>query len=143
MLMVKKSHGFRARTRSLYMWFFMGTFTTFLLIFVSSCGILVAALLIFFFGASVGIGLPSCLSYYADSTVVENRGFVAGIIWSTVGFSVLFFAFLSNMLGQWETLLLLTLWRFLGGIGFILLNKNIRSIIIGKRALKAHKKLIL
>jgi len=114
----------RARTKSLDLWLFMGTIATFLLTMVSSDGILADALLAFFFGASIGIGLPSCLSYFADSTSVENRGFVGGIIWSTVGFTVLIFAFLISMLGQWEAIIALTIWRLFGGIGFLILNRK-------------------
>jgi MFS family permease len=122
----------RARTKSLHVWLFMGAIATFFLIFVSSSGILVVALLAFFFGASVGIGLPSCLSYFADSTVVENRGFIGGIIWSGVGFTVLLFAFLANMLGQLETILALTVWRLLGSVGFLVLNKEHKNRAVTK-----------
>ena len=114
----------RARNKSLYLWLFMGAIATFLLIAFSNNGVLADALLSFFFGASIGIGLPSCLSYFADSTSVENRGIVGGIIWSTVGFTLLIFAFLINMLGQWEAIIALTMWRLLGGVGFMLLNRK-------------------
>ena len=118
----------RARSKALGLWLFMGTFTTFLLTTVSSDGMLANALFAFFLGASLGIGLPSCLSYFADSTSVENRGFVGGIIWSTVGFTVLLFAFLVNMLGQWETIAALTIWRLFGGIGFLVLNRKHKKL---------------
>jgi MFS family permease len=114
----------RARTKSLDLWLFMGAIATFLLTTVSSDGMLADALLAFFLGASIGIGLPSCLSHFADSTSVENRGLVSGIIWSTVGFTVLIFAFLINMLGQWEAIIALTIWRLLGGIVFLFLNRK-------------------
>jgi len=114
----------RARTKSLDVWLFIGAIATLLLATFSSDGMLADALLAFFFGASIGIGLPSCLSYFADSTSVENRGFVGGIIWSTVGFTVLIFAFLISMLGQWEAIIVLTIWRLLGGICFPVLNRK-------------------
>jgi MFS family permease len=114
----------RARTKSLSLWLFMGAIATLLLATFSSDSILTDALIAFFFGASIGIGLPSCLSYFADSTSVENRGFVGGIIWSTVGFTVLIFAFLISMLGQWEAIIVLTIWRLLGGICFPVLNRK-------------------
>ena len=114
----------RARTKSLSLWLFMGAIATLLLATFSSDSILTDALIAFFFGASIGIGLPSCLSYFADSTSVENRGFVGGIIWSTVGFTVLIFVFLISMLGQWEAIIALTMWRLLGGICFPVLNRK-------------------
>jgi MFS family permease len=114
----------RVRTKSLEVWLFTGAIATFLLITVSSGGMIVDTLLALFFGASIGIGLPSCLSYFADSTSVENRGFVGGIIWSTVGFTVLIFAFLISIIGQRETIILLTIWRLFGGIVFLVQNKK-------------------
>ena len=115
----------RARVNSLSVWLFMGAIATFLLINLSSGNLIVNASIAFFLGASVGIGLPSCLSYFADSTSVENRGFVGGVIWSCMGFVVLILAFVINTLGLWEAILLLTAWRVLGGVGFVALhNKN-------------------
>ncbi len=114
----------RARTKSLSLWLFMGAIATLLLATFSSGSMLTNALIAFFFGASIGIGLPSCLSYFADSTSVENRGFVGGVIWSTVGFTVLIFVFLISMFGQWEAIIVLTIWRLLGGICFPVLNRK-------------------
>jgi len=114
----------RARAKFLYLWLFMGAIATLLLTTVSINGMLANALLAFFLGVSIGVGLPSSLSYFADSTSVENRGFVGGIIWSAVGFAVLIFAFLINMLGQWETIIALTIWRLFGGVVFLVLNKK-------------------
>ena len=114
----------RARTKSLDLWLFMGAIATLLLATFSSDSMLADAFIAFFFGASIGIGLPSCLSYFADSTSVGNRGFVGGIIWSAVGFTVLIFAFLISMLGQWEAIIVLTIWRLLGGICFPVLNRT-------------------
>jgi MFS family permease len=102
----------------------MGALATILLISISSSSMLIAALLTFFLGASIGIGLPSCLSYFADSAAIENRGLVSGVIWSTVGFAVLIFAFVQNVLGLSEMLIVLTAWRVFGGVGFFLLNRK-------------------
>jgi MFS family permease len=114
----------RARTKSLDLWLFMGALATLLLATFSSDSLFADALLAFFFGASIGIGLPSCLSYFADSTSVENRGFVGGVIWSNVGVTVLIFAFVISNLGQWAAIIFLTIWRLLGAICFSVLNRN-------------------
>jgi MFS family permease len=122
----------RARVKFLDLWPFTGAIATLLLITVSSNGMLANALLAFFLGVSIGVGLPSCLSYFADSTSVENRGFISGIIWGGVGFSVLIFAFLINMLGQWETIVALTIWRLFGGLGFLVLNRKHKKLAAQK-----------
>jgi hypothetical protein len=81
-----------------------------------------------FLGISIGIGLPSCLSQFADSTHIENRGFIGGITWSGVGFAVLIFAVLIRALGLWEAIaalaIALAIWRLLGGFGFLFLTRQ-------------------
>jgi MFS family permease len=114
----------RARVKFLYLWLLMGTVATLLLITVSSNGMLANVLFAFFLGVSIGIGLPSCLSYFADSTSIENRGLVGGIIWSGVGFVVLFFVVLVNTLGRWETIVTLTIWRIFGCFSFLFLTRH-------------------
>jgi MFS family permease len=114
----------RARTKFLNLWTFAGAIATLLLTTVSSNGMLANALLASFLSVSIGVGLPSCLSYFADSTSIENRGSVGGIIWGAVGFAILIFAFLISTLGQWETIVALTIWRLFGGVGFLVLNRK-------------------
>jgi len=122
----------RARVKFLYLWLFMGAVATSLLITVSSNGMLVNLLFALFLGISIGIGLPSCLSYFAESTYIENRGFVGGITWSGVGFTVLFFVFLMNALGRWEAIVALTIWRFFGGFGFLFLTRQHKELGVQK-----------
>jgi MFS family permease len=114
----------RRRTKLLNLWLLMGIVATFFLITISTNGLTANALLAIFLGASIGVGLPSCLSYFADSTTVENRGLIGGIIWSGVGFVVLALAFLIGPLPQWETVVALALWRLLGTVGFPILNRG-------------------
>jgi len=99
---------------------------------VSINGMLANALLAFFLGVSIGVGLPSCLSYFADSTSVENRGLVGGIIWSAVGFAVLIFVFLISMLGLWEAIAVLTTWRLSGGFTFMFLTRQHKKLGVQK-----------
>jgi len=93
---------------------------------------LVNVLLTLFLGVSIGMGLPSCLSYFADSTCIENRGFIGGITWSGVGFTVLFFAFLMNALGLWEAIVVLTTWRLSGGFSFLFLTRQHKKLGVQK-----------
>jgi hypothetical protein len=109
----------KARNNFLIIWLFMGTFATILLMGISASNILVNVLISLFLGVSLGMGLPSCLSFFAESTSIGNRGLVGGITWSIVGFTVLIFAFSISMLGIVETIAVLTVWRLLGGIGFL------------------------
>ena len=121
-----------ARAKFLNLWLFTGAIATLLLTTVSINGMLANALLAFFLGVSIGVGLPSCLSYFADSTSVENRGLVGGIIWSAVGFAVLIFAFVISMLGLWEAIVVLTTWRLSGGFSFLFLTRQHKKLGVQK-----------
>lgn len=113
-----------SRTRLLNLWLIMGTLATLLLSIVSSNGLLPDVLIAIFLGVSIGVGLPSCLSYFADSTTVENRGFVGGVTWGGVGFGILFFAVLLNFFGMIEAIVALSIWRLLGSVVFLALNRS-------------------
>ncbi len=114
----------RMRLPALSSWPFVGAIATLSLTAISSGNTLFNIILAFFLGASIGIGLPSCLAYFADSTAFENRGLIGGMIWSIVGFTVLIFAFLSTIAGQWEFIATLTIWRCSGCLGFIALSRE-------------------
>jgi MFS family permease len=115
----------RFRVKALMAWIFFGSISTALLFSISYESFLINGLIVGLLGASVGIGLPSCLSFFADITKIENRSFIGGVIWSLVGVFVLGFAFLFNMLGIGvEMIILLVVWRIFGVLGFRLLNKN-------------------
>jgi|UniRef100_A0A832ERQ8 MFS family permease len=118
----------RKRIEYLNLWLFMGVIATLLLATASINGILANALLALFLGFSIGVGMPSCLSFFADLTSIENRGLVGGIIWSTVGFTVLIFAFLISMLEILEAIGLLTAWRLLGSLSFLFMTKRHKKL---------------
>jgi MFS family permease len=124
----------RMRIPALSLWQFIGAMATLSLTLISSSSMLGNTALALFLGASVGIGLPSCLSYFADSTAVENRGLIGGIIWSIVGFTALIFAFLSTIAGQWAFtfIAILAIWRCLGGLGFIALSGKHQAVTLQK-----------
>ena len=114
-----------ARVTSLKFWLFLSSISTCLIIFLPNSNLVTAITLVSFFGATTGIGVPSCLSYFADSTEVENRGINSGIAWSIAGISILLLAFLTIQLDPISTVPFIALWRFGGGIGFFLTeNKN-------------------
>jgi hypothetical protein len=114
----------RSRGLRLSIWLFMGSVSTILFVAIPSNNMIVNSLLSLFFGASVGIGLPSCLSYFADATSVENRGVVGGISWSIVGLSVIVFAFLYITIGTTEAIIALTAWRLIGASGFLAFTRK-------------------
>jgi MFS family permease len=116
----------RFRFKALIVWTFFGAISTVLLFFISSGDFLISGIVAGLFGLSVGVGFPSCLSYFAGFTKIENRGFAGGVILSLVGVFVLGLAFLFAGFNEqlWILIILLTFWRFFGGLIFKVLNKE-------------------
>jgi hypothetical protein len=120
------------RNSFLKIWLFLGVLSTFLLSLISADNLLINLLIVSFFGASIGIGLPSCLSYFAKSTAIENRGIIGGTIWSSVGFIVLAFAFLISIVEPLEAIIILAIWRLIGGVGFVFLDRTHKETEVQK-----------
>ncbi len=122
----------RGSSNFLYFWLFLGVGATFLLTGISPGNVMANLFFVCLFGASIGLGLPSCLSFFANTTSIENRGSIGGVIWSIVGVIVLGFAFPIFAIGTFEAIIVLTVWRLLSSIGFFLLNKPRRTFDVMK-----------
>ena len=77
------------------------------------------------FGCSLGIGMPSCLAYFADFTSVENRGLTSGLIF----FSTNLIAIAIFSIGFVESdvvlnSLILAIWRASGLLVFFFKPKE-------------------
>jgi len=67
-------------------------------------------------GASFGLGVPSCLAYFAECTSVENRGRVGGITFLIANISVPFLAILFNV---FDLAIISVIFALLRGMGLI------------------------
>jgi MFS family permease len=84
--------------------------------------ILVLAILL---GCSLGIGIPSCLAYFADSTSVENRGLTSGLIFlstNLIAIAIFLIGFVKSdvVLNS----LILAIWRASGLLVFFIKPKE-------------------
>lgn len=108
----------RSRDTCLLLWMFAGAVMTLLLTTVFHNSLLLNILISLLLGISIGIGLPSTLAYFADSTHVENRGAYGGLIYGTVGFGSIVLIMLLSAFEPIQGFVLLALWRLLGLVGF-------------------------
>ena len=67
------------RLKFLYAWTVLGVVISFLPALLTNVSLLHVWSMSLLLGASFGLGMPSCLAYFADCTVVENRGRIGGI----------------------------------------------------------------
>jgi MFS family permease len=115
---------------------------------ISSSNVPINILTSLLFGVSTGIGLPSCLAYFADVTNVENRGTYGGITYGTVGFGVLALALLISSLDTAQAFEVLALWRFLGFVAFFCLSRiqgkiSLVSAVPSYRSIFGRKDMLL
>ncbi len=102
----------RVRKRRLfYFWLFFGTISSILPIFTiwhSFTGLIAVIVLL---GASLGLGMPSLLSFFAESIPVENRGTIGGIMFFMVTMCAPFLIFAMSTLDLTQNVILFTFWR--------------------------------
>jgi len=108
------------RLTFLYFWMILGAVTSLLpLLFgnFTPTYVLIVSILL---GISFGLGMPSCLAYFADHTLVENRGRIGGIILLITNLSAPLFAFFLGMLNLAVMSIIFAIWRASGLIAFFL-----------------------
>jgi len=105
------------KLRILFFWILIGAAVSLLPVLSNNTAnylLVVVSLL----GASFGFGMPSCLAYFADSTVVENRGRMGGIIFLAANMSALPLTMLIMKFDLAMCSLTIAIWR---GLGLIVL----------------------
>jgi len=117
------------RLKFIYAWIAIGIATSLLPILSSSFTLTDCFTISFFLGASFGLGIPSCLSYFADVTQVENRGRISGVILLAANMAAPILAIASVGGDLTTNLVVLAGWRSLGLIVFFLhpIEKNLSS----------------
>jgi hypothetical protein len=104
----------------LILWTFLGVITPLLpfLDFIST--LLHFQLLCLMWGFSFGLGLPLCLSYFAETTAIGSRGHLGGIAFMFSFFGAIFIASLRYLFELSAFYLFLGIWRSLGFISLLL-----------------------
>ncbi len=109
----------RSRRLFLFVWMLSGVFASSLMITVPNNSTSVNLLISLFLGTSLGCGLPSSLSCFADATNVKNRGFFGGITFFFVGLSTIFLIIVMSLFGSTMLLTATILWRLAGAFLFV------------------------
>jgi MFS family permease len=116
-----------SRTKILCYWTLIGVITSILPAFHSYFSTLYILVVSILFGISFGLGIPSALAYFTDSTLIENRGRSAGIILMVTNLIAPLFALLFGVFDNIITsAIVLTAWRAFGFIAFAL-NEDIKG----------------
>lgn len=129
------------RETYLLVWMFTGAIMTALLPTIANNNTSVNTLISLFLGIVAGMGLPSCLAYFADTTVVENRGLYGGITWGTIGFGTLIFVVLVSPMDLASAFATLAAWRIFGVVAFFFLSRS-RGRIQQKPSIPAYRSIL-
>ena len=112
------------RLKFLYIWTVLGVGISFLPALLTNVTLLQVWSVSLLLGASFGLGLPSCLAYFAECTTVENRGRIGGITFLIATISVPFLAILFSAFDLATITVIFALLRGMGLIVFFLKPKK-------------------
>ena len=116
-----------------YLWMILGVIASLLPVLSVNITTIYVFAICFSLGFSFGLGMPSCLAYFADFTSVENRGRLSGVIFLAINFSAVF-AVLFKMFDLPVTSMISAIWRGLGLLTFFLLRPEEKiDVETGKR----------
>lgn len=87
-------------------------------------------------GSSFGFGMPSCLAYFADSTRIENRGRLGGILFFIVSLSAPIFGLFILITNTMINSIFLSFWR---GTGLVWLLVKKQPLQVGEKQKETRK----
>lgn len=120
------------RLNFLYFWMILGVVSSPLPILINISAVLPALIISILWGTSFGIGMPSCLAYFADHTRIEKRGRKSGIIWLITNLSAPLLMILFGMFNLIVNLMIFTLWRA-SGLLILFLNPKKKFVSEAKK----------
>jgi len=121
-----------SRFKFFYFWTILGVISTSLPALLSNFVVAHVLMISILLGVSFGLGMPSCLAYFADCTSVENRGRISGVTFLATNLSAPLFAVLFGMLDWKVNSLIFAAWRAFGLIVFSLKPKREEERIVSE-----------
>lgn len=112
------------RLNFLYLWMILGVVVSLSPTLLGSITLTNITIISVLFGISFGLGMPSCLAYFADYTRFEYRGRIAGLILLVSNLSALVFVIAMDMFNLVVNSFFLTIWRASGLIIFFFKPKE-------------------
>lgn len=109
-----------SRLNLLYLWTILGVITSLLPALLNDFTRVHVLIISILFGTSFGLGMPSCLAYFADYTLIENRGRTGGIILLITNLSAPLLATVFSMFNLVANSIIFASWRAFGLIVFFL-----------------------
>ena len=109
-----------SRDALLSVWMLVGVIATASMAALEPFSMIYSLLVSSLLGISLGLGFPSCLAYFGDHSIEENRGTLAGITFFASSLSIFFIGLLLSFSSLVVGALILALWRGIGLALFLL-----------------------
>jgi MFS family permease len=143
--LVKK---FPNRDAFLSVWMFLGIITSILMVTLETSNMVYILIVSLLSGISLGLGFPSCLAYFGDYSIEENRGRLAGITFFGSSLCMFFISLLLSFSTLVVGALILAAWRGIGLFLFLLARwkqdyHKENMIEVSYRSVLLHKPLLL
>ena len=107
-----------SRLNLLCFWIILGVLVSPLPALLGNSTLIYVQIVCVLLGVSFGLGMPACLAYFADWTLIENRGRTGGIIFLISNLVAPIFAILFGMFNLMTNSILFTSWRAIGLVIF-------------------------
>jgi MFS family permease len=127
------------RRKLLTVWMIATILASLTLLLGGTTNILIITLIGLALGASLGFGMPACISQFTDSIPIDARGRISGITFLASGIGIFAFS-LAGITEFWILGILLAVWR-LGGFAILHLTKTL-FVEKAKRSAATYKKII-
>ena len=109
-----------SRLGLLYFWMILGVLTSSLPALLGNSTVIYVLIVCVLLGVSFGLGMPSCFAYFADWTLIENRGRTGGMILLITNLIAPLFTILFGMSNLIVNSIIFTSWRAIGLVIFFL-----------------------
>ncbi len=116
------------RYKILLLWTLLGAITPLIPLLISISTLLQFQLLCLAWGFSLGLGMPSCLSYFMENITIENRGRLSGIIFLVSFSCAIPIVGLVHSFGLVVLYSFFGFWRLLGFIPLLILQNKHRKL---------------
>jgi MFS family permease len=127
------------RRKLLTVWMVATILASLTLLLGGTTNILIVTLIGLALGASLGFGMPACISQFTDSIPIDARGRISGITFLASGIGIFAFS-LAGITEFWILGILLAVWR-LCGFAILQLTKTL-FVEKAKRSAATYKKII-
>ena len=118
-----------SRPRFLYLWISLGVVASLL----PALSFIPPPVWSLFLGFTLGLGMPACLTYFANHSTIENRGKTGGIIFLSFSLSAALLALSFTQLNFTISVLVFALWRGMALLVFIPLRTDELSMAKEKK----------